>query len=307
MIDSQEFNSILDLINAFPDEQACINHLEKLRWNGVVLSPFDPHSKVYDCKGHQYKCKNTGKYFNVKTGTLFEGTKVSLQKWFIAIYLITSHSKGISSIQLSKNIDVTQKTSWFMLQRIMNCFGIDSKGLDNEVEVDETYIGGKNKNRHYDKKVHNAQGRSIKNKVPVLGIAERGGKVIAKKVQNVNAGTLLPEISHYVKSTAKIYTDEWSAYRGLGRVYANHSFINHGIGEYVRGPVHTNTIEGFWSLLKRGINGIYHYISPKHLQKYLNAYAYRYNMRADSASQKFNSMLSLMKNKLTYNQLVNGC
>ena len=113
-----EFKSILDLINTFPDEQSCIDYLEQRRWDGNVVSPFDPSSKVYNCKGNKYKCKNTGKYFNVKTATLFDNSKVELQKWFIAIYLITGHSKGISSVQLAKDLNVTQKTAWFMAHRI---------------------------------------------------------------------------------------------------------------------------------------------------------------------------------------------
>ena len=146
---NKDFNTILELLQAFPDEQTCIDHLEELRWNGNVISPFNPLSKVYNCKGNKYRCKETGKYFNVRTGTLFDNTKVKLQKWFLAIWLVTSHKKGISSIQLSKDIGVTQKTAWFMLQRIRNCFGIDNDAkLDNEVEGDETYVGGKNKNRH---------------------------------------------------------------------------------------------------------------------------------------------------------------
>lgn len=151
---NKEVKSVLDLIKAFPDEQSCIDHLEALRWNGNVVSPFDPASKVYDCKGNRYKCKETGKYFNVKTNTLFDNTKMPLQKWFLAIWLVTSHKKGISSLQLGRDLDITQKSAWFMLQRIRNCFGIsDNEKLDNEVEVDETYAGGKNKNRRANKKV----------------------------------------------------------------------------------------------------------------------------------------------------------
>jgi len=123
MIDTSKFNSLLDVINTFSEEQTCIDHLTALRWDGNVVSPFDPNSKVYVCKGNKYKCKNTGKYFNVRTQTLFDNTKIKLQKWFLAIYLVTSHKKGISSIQLSKDIAVTQKTAWFMLQRIRACFG----------------------------------------------------------------------------------------------------------------------------------------------------------------------------------------
>tara|TARA_R110001583_G_scaffold131696_2_gene283484 strand:+ start:2014 stop:2400 length:387 start_codon:yes stop_codon:yes gene_type:complete len=123
---NKEVKSVLDLIQAFPTEQDCINHLELLRWNGNALSPFDSTSKVYNCKGKKYKCKNTGKYFNVKTNTIFDNTKMELQKWFLAIWIVTSHKKGISSIQLSKDLGITQKSAWFMLQRIRNCFGLDN-------------------------------------------------------------------------------------------------------------------------------------------------------------------------------------
>ena len=170
MIINVNFNSILELLQAFPDEQSCIDHLEALRWNGHVVSPFDKDSKVYKCKGNKYHCKNTDKKFNVKTGTMLDNTKIKLQKWFLAIWFITSHKKGISSMQLARDIDVTQKTAWFMLQRIRKCFGIENNNdLDNNVEVDETYVGGKNKNRHASKKVEGSQGRSAKDKAPLLG------------------------------------------------------------------------------------------------------------------------------------------
>jgi transposase-like protein len=194
---NRDFTSILDLLNSFPDEQTCIDHLEKLRWSGFVVSPFDPISKVYKCKGNKYRCKNTGKYFNVKTNTLFDNTKIELKKWFLAIYLITSHKKGISSLQLSRDIDVTQKTAWFMLQRIRNCFNISNdEQLENEVEIeiDETFVGGKDKNRHADRKVENSQGRSFKDKTPVLGMIERKGRLIAKVVEDTKGETLSPEI-----------------------------------------------------------------------------------------------------------------
>ena len=124
---NKEIKSVLDLIKAFPDEQTCIDHLEILRWDGEVVSPFDSASKVYKCKGNKYQCKNTGKYFNVKTNTIFDNTKIELQKWFLAIWLVTSYKKGISSVQLAKELDITQKSAWFLLQRIRNCFGIDDE------------------------------------------------------------------------------------------------------------------------------------------------------------------------------------
>lgn len=302
---NKDFNSILDLLKTFPDEQTCINHLEALRWNGNIVSPFDPESKVYKCAGNKYRCKNTSKYFNVKTGTMFDNSKIKLQKWFLAIWLITSHKKGISSLQLSRDIDVTQKTAWFMLQRIRNCFGINHDELTNTVEIDETYVGGKNKNRHESKKVQNAQGRSTKDKTPILGMVERKGKLIAKKVEDASFETISKEIIEKVKENAKVYTDEWLGYRSLDRIY-DHSFVKHNHNEYVNGIVHTNTIEGFWSLLKRGIIGIYHFTSKKHLQKYVDEFAFRYNSRNNGEPQRMNLLLTNMNNRLTYNTLING-
>lgn len=301
---NKEIKSVLDLINTFPDEQSCIDHLVRLRWNEKIISPFDSTSKVYTCKGNKFRCKNTGKYFNVKTNTIFDNTKMPLQKWFLAIWIVTSHKKGISSLQLGRDLDITQKSAWFMLQRIRNCFGIDNDAqLNNEVEADETYIGGKNKNRHASKKTHNAQGRSTKDKTPIVGMVERDGKLIARTVDNVQATTLTKEIVQNVKKTAKIYTDEWLGYKSLQRIY-DHSFVKHNQSEYVKGRVHTNTIEGFWSLLKRGIFGIYHFTSKKHLQKYVDEFAFRYNTRTSSESNRFNLLLANIENRITYDQLI---
>jgi transposase-like protein len=206
---NQDFKSILDLIKAFPDEQTCIDHLETLRWNGNVVSPFDTISKVYKCAGNKYRCKNTGKYFNVKTDTLFDNTKIKLQKWFLAIWIVTSHKKGISSLQLGRDLDITQKSAWFMLQRIRNCFGIENNTeLDNEVEADETYVGGKEGNKHANKKSGGSTRRSVKEKTPVVGTVERGGKVNANVVENTSSKVLSREIISKVKQTATLYTDE---------------------------------------------------------------------------------------------------
>ncbi|KAA6309038.1 hypothetical protein EZS27_039399 [termite gut metagenome] len=195
---------------------------------------------------------------------MFDSTKIQLQKWFMAIWIITSHKKGISSHQLAKDIDVTQKTGWFMLQRIRNCFDIEnSYELDNEVEADETFVGGKNKNRHADKKVENSRGRSYKDKTPVFGVVEREGKLVAKKVESTSSEHLTPEIIKAVKETATIYTDEWIGYNSIGRIY-NHLYVKHNAKEFVKGDIYTNTIEGFWSLLKRDIMSIYHFTSKKH-------------------------------------------
>jgi len=259
---------------------------------------------VYVCKGGKYRCKNTGRYFNVKSKTLFDNTKIALQKWFVAIWLVTSHKKGISSMQLSRDIAVTQKTAWFMLHRIRKCFGIENDNdLDGNVEVDETYVGGKNKNRHNSKKIEGARGRSTKDKAPVVGMIERGGKLNARMVDNAQTKTLNREVMRHVKETATLHTDEWMGYNDLDKIY-DHFVINHGHGEYVNGAAHTNTIEGFWSLLKRGIIGIYHFTSKKHLQNYIDEFVFRYNTRTYTEAGRFNLLLANTETRTKYADLI---
>ena len=193
-----------------------------------------------------------------------------------------------------------------MLQRIRKCFGIENDNhLDNDVEIDETYIGGKNKNRHPDKKVEQSQGRSVKDKIPVVGMVERKGKLNARKVNNVQAPSLTKEIIQNVRRTARLHTDEWMGYRGVSKLY-EHSIVKHGVGQYVDGNVYTNTIEGFWSLLKRGILGIYHSASRKHLQNYVDEFVFRYNTRHYEESERFNLLLSNTEVRTTYKELIYG-
>ena len=193
-----------------------------------------------------------------------------------------------------------------MLQRIRKCFGIENDNtLDNEVEADETYVGGKNKNRHENKKIENSQGRSSKDKTPVVGTVERGGKINAYKVEDVKSVTLTREIIKNVKESAKLYTDEWLGYKGVSRIY-DHSIVKHNQSQYVNGRIHTNTIEGFWSLLKRGIFGIYHSTSKKHLQLYVDEFVFRYNTRNTTTENRFNMLLLNLENRLTYKTLIDG-
>lgn len=268
------FNTLFDLLQAFPTEQSCLEYYEKLRWSNGVVSSYDPTSTVYNYGNGKYHCKNTGLNFNIRTGTIFQDSKVSLQKWFLAIWLETSHKKGISSCQLSRDISVTQKTAWYMLHRIRECFYCENEHkLDGEVELDETFVGGKNSNRHANKKVKNAQGRSCKDKTPVLGMLERGGKVVCCVVKTTSQKHLTVPILKTVKYTATLFTDEWSGYNLVGKIRTRY-IINHGQKQYVDGNAYTNNIEGFWSILKRGIIGIYHFTSRKHLQRYVNEFCY---------------------------------
>lgn len=305
MIDNN-IESMLELMQKFPNEDSCIKYLEQLLWGGVPVSPFDETSKVYKCKGHNYKCKNTGKYFTVKTGTMFDNTKLKLQKWFIAIWLVTVHKKGISSLQLSRDVKISQKGAWFLLQRIRVCLGIEnSNKLEGVVEIDETFVGGKNKNRHRDKKVPMCQGRSYKDKTPVLGMLQRGGKLTAFVVPNTQKNTLQPIIKNYVDPKSILITDEWQAYRGLNSKY-DHRFVDHSKKEYVNlsdKSIHSNSIEGFWGIFKRGMIGIYNHVSRKHLQLYVTEFVYRYNMRGLPESDKFNWMLANSNVRTKYREL----
>lgn len=303
-----KFKSLFDLLNSSPTEQDCIDYFKERRWNGNIVSPFDPTSQVYECANNRYKCKNTNKYFNVKTKTVFENSKIPLLKWFWALYFLSSNKKGISSCQLAEHvsISVTQKTAWFMLHRLRRAFkcSLFNTMLGNNVEADETYLGGSNSNRHWNKKVPNSQGRSWKDKIPVLVIIERGGNVIAQVVPNVRQDTLEPIIRTNVKEGSNVYTDEWFAYNGLKKWF-NHQIVNHRIKQYVNGDASTNSAENFNSCLKRGIDGTYHHVSRKHTQKYINEVVLRYNTRKYNQSERFDLvLLSAVGKRLTYQQLI---
>lgn len=315
-METQDFNSIFELFEAFPTEQSCIDHLEWLRWNGTVVSPFDATSVVYHCKDNKYRCKNTGKYFNVKTNTLFDNTKISLRKWFAAIWIVTCHKRGVSSIQLSKDIGVTQKTAWFMLHRIRKAFGItndNNDSINGAVEVDETFVGGKNKNRHKDKKMERCQGRSFKDKVPVFGMIQRGGILIAKVVSDTKVDTLFGIIRRYVVDESIIYTDGWG-YGNIQLYYRQHS-VDHGRGFYGANyvtedgellSINTNSIENAWTHLKRMIAGTYYKLSKKHLQSYVDEFVFRFNTCKHTISQRFNLLLCNFEYRLTYKELIYG-
>lgn len=292
-VDRKQFSDM------FPDEEHCIAYLEELRWGGRVVSPYDPESTVYKCKNHQYKCRNTGKFFNVKTGTFLEGTKLPLSLWLEAILVVTSKKRGISSCQLAYDLGITQKTAWRMLTLIRKTMSSQNNfTLSSEVEIDETFVGGKNKNRHRDKKVKACQGRSFKDKVPVFGMLERGGYLVAKVVPNTQANTLLPILKEHVQPSSLVFTDGWE-YGELSDTFQQMS-VDHGKGYYgseVITPdgeiisVTTNGIECAWSHFKRMVNGTYYHMSRKHLQKYVDEFVFRYNTRKCSKYERIDLLL----------------
>lgn len=301
-----EFKSIFDLLKAFPTEQSCIDHLENLSWAGTPVSPFDASSKVYNCKGNRYKCKNTGKYFNVRTGTIFDNTKIPLQKWFLALYVFSSHKKGISSHQLAKDISVTQKSAWFLLHRLRYAFDHPNfkAAVGNIVEIDEAGIGGQSYYKHANKKTRNEDGATISNKASVIGLKERGGNVKAFVIPDRNKETLLPAVYANVKPDSILMTDELVAYQALKADFQHHS-VNHSAKQFVNHMAHTNGIENFWSHLKRGIDGIYHWVSKPHLQSYIDEFTLRFNTRDFNTQGRFDLILGAVSNKrLTYQQLI---
>lgn len=297
-----EFKSIFDFIKTVPDEASCVQYLEEIRWAGVVVSPFDETSKVYKCK-NGYKCKNTGKYFNVKVGTIFEDTKIPLTKWFMALYIFASHKKGCSSYQLARDISITQKSAWFMLHRLRYMFDhpVFKQMMGGTVEVDETYMGGKTKNKHA-KKYSEPKGRGV-DKAPVVAIVQRNGNVRAFATQNVTGSTLYNVITQSVERGSTLITDAYNVYNWVGRQY-NHISVKHNDDFVTFGDKHTNSVEGFFSHLKRLIIGTYHSTSRKHLQSYCDELSYRFSTRKLTTNRRFDLALENMVGRLTYKTLI---
>lgn len=300
-----KFNSIVEVMQVFSTEDKCIAHLEELYWQGVPVSPFDENSKVYKCKGGKYKCKNSGKYFTVTTGTMFGGTKVGLPLWFCAIYLVTSHKKGISSAQLGRDLGISQKTAWFMLQRIRKCFGIENyNDLDGVVEADESFYGGLNKNRHKDKKIKNSQGRACVDKTPVLGLLQRDGKLTAVVTKNTSRGEIQPVIRKYVKPDTLFITDDWKGYRNMPEY--NHYVVKDYKERVHDSYIHTNNIEGAWKIMKNSLRDMYNSVSQKYLQIYVDEFVFRFNTRTMEAGVRFNYLLLNSDTRTRYKDLMNA-
>jgi transposase-like protein len=284
----------------FTDAFAAADYLESIRWPD---GPVCPHCSESEREPYRlphktrklWKCAACRKQYTVTVGTIFEASHVPLNKWLLAFYLLCSSKKGMSAHQLHRMLDVTYKTAWFMFHRIREAMRDPafSSMLSGAVEADETYVGGKR--RHIPGQRTGRPGPSDKNKAAVLTLVERDGRARSFHVARVDAAHLKGAIRDHVERDATIMTDEWRSYGGLGDEFASHQTVNHGRGEYARGAVNTNSVEGYFATLKRGVNGTYHRISPAHLHRYLNEFDFRYNTRHLSDAQR--TMRALMQSE----------
>lgn len=283
---SKNFKSLRDLQAIFRTNEDCIKFLEELIWEGEPVSPYDKSSKVYECKDGWYKCKNTGKEFNILTGTLFQGTKIPLPTWFEIIFREHSDKRGLSSTTVARDYGITQRTAWHMLHKIRNAMGKENhQELNGTVEVDEYYEGGSLKNMHYDKKLA-VKEKEHQNKKLLQGFVERGGNAVINVIPDRSDSTLAAGVIRYVKPGSTLYSDDNPSYQKLPPLY-NQSIVVHSKGNYVckeNKDIYTNTIESVWAVFNRTIETHIH-VSEKHLQNYANEPIFRYNTRKMEANE----------------------
>lgn len=267
----------------YHNDDACLHDVFLNRYKTLKNCPecdskFSYH-KVSDRKC--YACAYCGHQLHPLADTIFHKSSTSLKNWFYSIFLFSTSKNGVSAKELERQLGVTYKTAWRMAHQIRKLFDEKVDMLSNIVEADETYVGGKESNKHKDKKTPNNQGRSTKTKTPVLGAVEREGNIVAKVVSDATSSTIKPFLREHVHIKASLKTDEYKGYKPMKKAgYEDHETVDHSKGEYVRGNVHTNTLEGFWSQLKRSISGTYHFVNPKYLQTYVNEFSWRYNRRS---------------------------
>lgn len=294
--------TLMEVMDRFPDEDTAREWFESVIWPGerCCTRCGSTNTHVASHRTMPYRCRDCRKYFSAKTGSALERSKVTYRQWAIAIYLSVTNLKGVASLKLHRDLGVTQKTAWFMMHRLREAWAWGPEEFDGPVEVDETHIGGKRKNMHA-KKRRMLEGRGTVGKVAVAGIKDRATKrVQARVVDDKTMATLQPFVEARCTKGAKVYTDEAKAYDGL----ENREAVKHGVGEYVRGMAHTNGVESFWSMLKRGYMGTYHYMSWKHLQRYVDEFTGRHNIRdMDTIRQMHEVVAGLVGRRLMYKEL----
>ena len=298
--------SLTELFEMFPNEAAARQWLEDVRW--PKGERYCPHcgvvgktAPVPNDKPMPYRCSDCKSYFSVRTGTIMEHSRIPLNKWVIALYLMGTNLKGVSSMKLHRDLKITQKSAWYMAHRIRESWSEGHDLFQGPVEVDESYFGGKEQNKPLSKRRTDG-GRGPSGKTAVVGIKDRdSNKVAATVVDRTDKPTLQGFVSSNVQADATIYTDEHRAYEGL----LNREAVKHSVGEYVRGQVHTNGVEGFWAALKRGYYGTYHKMSRKHLNRYVTEFAGRHNHRPLDTIEQMKAMArGLFGKRLSYRDLI---
>jgi transposase-like protein len=305
---TQEPKSLQEAIIYFSNPDNCIDYIAVRRWPNGVVCPgcgatkvsFNANRRTWKCGSHHPK-----REFSVKVGTIYEDSPIPLDKWLTATWMLTNCKNGVSSYEIAKDVRVTQKSAWFMLQRIRLAMQDDFFGskLGGEVEVDETFIGGKARNMHVSERKRRITGTGTKDKTAVMGILERGGKVRAAVVPSRRKTVLQEEVRKHVTAGAALYSDALMSYDGLATDYA-HQVVDHAT-QYVDGRVHTNGLENFWSLLKRGISGTYVSVEPFHLHRYLDEQMFRFNNRKelDDAGRFDLAVRQIVGKRITFAQL----
>lgn len=302
-----KFKNITQLLDHFKDEATCRDFLEYKRWQGVPKCPHCASIRVWRTD-RGFKCANKEccKKFSVISGTVYENTKIPLRIWFAAIYLCSSSKKGISSLQASRQLGITQKSAWFLLHRVRELLTEKApKMLRGVAQVDESYVGGKEHNKHASKKQkEKAQGRNEDSKTPILGLVDSQGQIVVKVLPFVSKRNITKIIHETIEPNTVMVTDAFILYRHLERskLY-KHVVVNHSEGQYVNNGYHTNSIEGFFGIFKRGIIGIYHFTSRKHLQRYCNEFASRYNTRKIADDERFELAVENCSGRLKYDDL----
>jgi len=298
--------TLIKAIEFFADPDNALQYLAAKRWPDGVTCPYcEAGEPMFLSTRRIWKCRKCRTQFSVKVGTIFEDSPLSLGKWLTAVWLISNCKNGVSSYEIARDLGITQKSAWFMLHRIRDAMQDTQTGskLSGEVEVDETFIGGKARNMHLEKRQRRITGTGGKDKTAVMGILERGGEVRTAVIPSRKKKVLQAEIRKHVQAGSALYSDALKSYEGLSAEYA-HQVIDHAVA-YVEGRVHTNTLENFWSLLKRGLGGTYISVEPFHLFRYIDEQAFRYNNRKDmtDADRFALACSSIAGKRLTWNEL----
>ena len=298
----REGMSLIDVMAIFPNDETAERWFIERRWADGISCPHCHSANIQEKAKHatmSSRCRSCRKFFSVRTETAMQDSKIGYQKWAIAFYLMATGIKGVSSMKLHRDLGVTQKTAWHLSHRIRESWDDNGEEFEGPIEADEAYFGGLEKNKHKAKKLND--GRGPVGKTAVLGVKDRKTKHVAAMVaESIDKITVQDFIGSKAKAGAKLYTDDSRAYEGLDR-----EAVRHSLGEYVRGQAHTNGMESFWAMLKRGFYGTYHRMSPKHLHRYVKEFAGRHNQRPDDTVDQLSAMVrGICGKRLTYKELI---